>query len=115
MRPFPLFAFSLITVGWFSACGNSDVPGTASQDLVNTDSTNIMVASDPHYFSPTLGHSGAAFEANLQSDRKMLAQSPGLLKSFLDTVKAHRPKILLLTGDLTKDGERISHVAGHPK
>jgi 3',5'-cyclic AMP phosphodiesterase CpdA len=109
MRLFSIIAWSLFTTGWLCACGNTDAPATATHGSVGTDSTAIMVASDLHYFSPSLGHSGAAFEAYLKMDRKMIAQSPGLLKSFLDTVKIHQPKILLLTGDLTKDGERISH------
>jgi 3',5'-cyclic AMP phosphodiesterase CpdA len=72
---------------------------------------SIVVGSDLHYFSPGLmtDTSSAAFKTYLASDRKMIVQSPELLHSFLDSVRARRPRVLLLTGDLTKDGEKQSH------
>jgi UDP-2,3-diacylglucosamine pyrophosphatase LpxH len=53
--------------------------------------------------------SSTAFKAYLASDRKMIVQSPALLHSFLDSVRARMPKVVLITGDLTKDGEKQSH------
>lgn len=71
----------------------------------------ISVISDPHYFSPSLGTTGEAFEAYLMADRKMIAESDAILRSALDIVKSESPDILLVTGDLTKDGEKLSHQA----
>ncbi|WP_292000935.1 alkaline phosphatase [Chlorobium sp.] len=71
----------------------------------------ISVISDPHYFAPSLGTTGDAFEAYLALDRKMIAESDAILQSALDIVKSENPDILLIPGDLTKDGEKISHQA----
>ncbi|ACD89523.1 metallophosphoesterase [Chlorobium limicola DSM 245] len=71
----------------------------------------ISVISDPHYFAPSLGTTGEAFEAYLAADRKMIAESDAILQSALDIVESENPDILLVAGDLTKDGEKISHQA----
>ncbi|MDT9547503.1 MAG: esterase-like activity of phytase family protein [Chlorobium phaeovibrioides] len=73
--------------------------------------TVISVISDPHYFAPSLGTTGTAFEAYLAADRKMIAESDAILQSALEMVKAEPPNILLIPGDLTKDGEKVSHEA----
>jgi UDP-2,3-diacylglucosamine pyrophosphatase LpxH len=72
---------------------------------------SLIVASDLHYFSPGLMTDTAStdFKTYLLSDRKMIVQSPALLHSFLDSVRSRKPRIVLLTGDLTKDGEKQSH------
>lgn len=75
------------------------------------EATKISVISDPHYFSPSLGTNGTAFEAYLASDRKMIAESDAILQSAIEIVKSESPDILLIPGDLTKDGEKVSHEA----
>ena len=49
--------------------------------------TVISVISDPHYYAPSLGTEGAAFDAYLAGDRKMIAESDAILQSALDIVK----------------------------
>ena len=73
--------------------------------------TNVKIAvlSDPHYFAPELGTSGAAFDQYLASDRKMIAESKAILESTVDAIKNSDAQIVLVTGDLTKDGELLSH------
>jgi alkaline phosphatase/2',3'-cyclic-nucleotide 2'-phosphodiesterase (5'-nucleotidase family)/3',5'-cyclic AMP phosphodiesterase CpdA/methionine-rich copper-binding protein CopC len=78
------------------------------QDIQSV-TAKISVISDPHYFDPSLGTSGAAFDAYLSSDRKMIAESDAILKSAIAMIKADNPDILLIPGDLTKDGEKVSH------
>jgi 3',5'-cyclic AMP phosphodiesterase CpdA len=70
----------------------------------------FCVISDPHYFSPELLiKNGTAFQMYLAQDRKMLAESKAILKSALAMIKAEKPGFVMIPGDLTKDGERISH------
>ncbi len=71
--------------------------------------TSFAVLSDLHYYSLSLGTTGAAFEDCLYSDRKLLKNSPDLLKVAIDDVVKSGVKILFVTGDLTKDGELICH------
>lgn len=94
-----------------SLVGCDDSNPSRSVPTASDSTASFMVASDLHYFSPALmaDTSTAAFKQYLLLDRKMIVQSPALLHSFLDSVRTHKPKILLLTGDLTKDGEKRSH------
>ena len=69
----------------------------------------IGVIADIHYLDPELGTSGAAFDAYLLQDRKMIAESAALLDAVLDELIAAGIEILLVPGDLTKDGEKASH------
>ncbi len=70
----------------------------------------MAIMSDVHLMSPQLlMHEGRAFDDYISNDRKMLAQSPELLDSVTMHVKEYRPQVVLITGDLTKDGERVSH------
>jgi predicted MPP superfamily phosphohydrolase len=69
----------------------------------------IAVFSDPHYFAPELGTTGAAFEAYLAQDRKLIAESSAISAAAIDELKKSDAKIILISGDLTKDGEKLSH------
>ncbi len=69
----------------------------------------ICVISDPHLYDGSLGTSGSAFEAYLNQDRKMLAESETIFKAALTMIQQQQPNILFIPGDLTKDGEKINH------
>jgi len=69
----------------------------------------MLIFSDPHYFDPSLGTSGAAFEAYLASDRKLIAESDAIIRAMVAQVAAVNPEVVLISGDLTKDGEQLSH------
>ena len=70
----------------------------------------MAIMSDVHLMAPELlRQEGEAFDTYIANDRKMLVQSPELLDSVTRHVEAFRPQVVLITGDLTKDGERVSH------
>ncbi|MBN2575275.1 MAG: metallophosphoesterase [Deltaproteobacteria bacterium] len=71
----------------------------------------LLVFADPHYFAPSLGIAGPAFEDRVARDRKLIAQSDAILRAMVGLVEAESPDIVLVPGDLTKDGERVSHEA----
>jgi len=72
----------------------------------------LATMSDLHYFAPSLlVNDGAAFQTYLAGDRKLLAQSQAILEEMLAEVSQAQPNIVLVTGDLTKDGEQIGHQA----
>ncbi|WP_010250952.1 metallophosphoesterase family protein [Acetivibrio cellulolyticus] len=73
------------------------------------ENAKIAVLSDTHYYAPELGTSGAAFDAYLAQDTKLLAESSAISKSAIDEIKESDAKIVLISGDLTKDGEKLSH------
>ncbi|MFA7627556.1 MAG: metallophosphoesterase, partial [Candidatus Kapaibacterium sp.] len=69
----------------------------------------IAVFSDPHYFDPDLGSPGEAFETARINSRKMIAESEEIINSAVDDILASDVQIVLIPGDLTKDGEKSSH------
>ncbi|MEW9124043.1 MAG: 5'-nucleotidase C-terminal domain-containing protein [Thermotaleaceae bacterium] len=71
--------------------------------------TKIAVLSDPHYFAPELGTAGGSFEAYLAQDRKLIAESSAIAKAAVSEIKNSDAQIVLIAGDLTKDGEELSH------
>jgi 3',5'-cyclic AMP phosphodiesterase CpdA len=70
----------------------------------------LAVFSDPHYFAPQYVSQGQAFRAYLAQDRKLLAESNAILNKTIDSIKGTDAQIVLITGDLTKDGEKLSHI-----
>ena len=71
----------------------------------------IAVMSDLHYLSPDMIADTADFEHALNSDRKLLKESSAILYEKFEHVRADKPDILLVSGDLTKDGEQECHAA----
>lgn len=70
----------------------------------------MAVVSDIHIMAPELlPQEGTAFQNYVTHDRKMLKESPALLETCVaELLKAH-PQVVLVPGDLTKDGEKLSH------
>lgn len=71
----------------------------------------IAVMSDLHYLSPDMIADTEDFEHAFNSDRKLLKESSSILHEMLERVRADKPDILLVSGDLTKDGEQECHAA----
>ena len=98
---------------WTVTFTATDVLGAAShQDfsIANLGPISFAVISDTHlHDGATLGASGSDFEAYLAQDRKMIAQSQETLDATLADLTAKKPEFLLISGDLTKDGEKVNH------
>lgn len=71
--------------------------------------TSFIIFSDPHIYAATLGMEGKAFEHYLSRDRKLLKESPEILESAIEAMKKIEARFVIVPGDLTKDGERVSH------
>ena len=69
----------------------------------------FAIIADPHYYSEKLGNSGIAYSLRANSDQKMLAHSKGVISAALDEIKNSDAEFLLIAGDLSNDGERVSH------
>lgn len=70
----------------------------------------IMVVSDPHVMAPELLVSeGTAWTTYLEGQRKMVDYSVPLFDEMIERIKTAKPDLVLITGDLTKDGEQASH------
>lgn len=71
----------------------------------------LAVISDVHLMAPTLlQKEGKAFDEYIANDRKMLTQSVELLDSVSSHISFFQPQAIFITGDLTKDGEKVAQI-----
>jgi len=70
---------------------------------------DFAVISDLHIYDPALGATGSAFEKTMNSDRKLLLDGIDLLDYAAREIINSGVSLLLISGDLTKDGEMINH------
>jgi len=78
--------------------------------VMQAQNLKIFVASDLHYFAPELIiNDGTALEQYLAMDRKLLRESHAIFDAIIDTILSIQPDVVFFTGDLTKDGELVSH------
>ena len=71
----------------------------------------VVVLSDPHVMAPgLLKNEGTAWTTYLNGQRKMVDNSKLLFDDMITRIKENiNPELVLITGDLTKDGEQVSH------
>jgi len=112
------FIVSLFLLLAFSACNKNDQEFKMQPDFrVNDDHTNldakklkIAVLSDLHFMEPSLLRAdGTAFQTYLMQDPKLLAESGAILEQIIQKLLIEKPDLVLISGDLTKDGELVSH------
>lgn len=70
----------------------------------------ILLATDLHYLAKELSDGGEALLKHTEScEGQMLPYVQEILDAFIEDVIKEDPDVLILSGDLTLDGERISH------
>ncbi len=99
---------------------SSQVPQAASMlnewllstsQVAPVDGRKMVVLSDPHVMAPELlVNEGTAWTTYLNGQRKLVDFSQRLFDDMIVRVKRDlRPGLVLISGDLTKDGEQVSH------
>jgi predicted MPP superfamily phosphohydrolase len=77
---------------------------------INSKTVKIAVLSDLHFMDPSLLKAdGTAFQMYLMQDPKLLAESGAILQEIIHRLLVEKPDLVLISGDLTKDGELVSH------
>lgn len=107
----------LVIAAGGTAAAASALPSTAAAAETPTaypEKFTFAVMSDVHYLSPDLIAKNASYEIAENSDRKMFSESADILDRALDVVVEQAPDMVIVPGDLTKDGEYLCHeqVAG---
>lgn len=88
---------------------SGDVTAYALTPQTVDQPVNLAIFSDPHLYSNELGTEGAAFDDYLANDRKMIRESVDILDEALRRILQSDATHVLVSGDLTKDGERVNH------
>ena len=82
---------------------------TAAAAAIPYPDASFAVISDIHLYDTSLGTTGPAFEAVMQSDRKLLLDSQDLLHYAVGEILKSDVQFVLVSGDMTKDGELLCH------
>ena len=92
--------------------GCSGAPENQTETTGETGSWRVVVASDLHYLAPSLTDHGALFRRVMEAgDGKVTELCDEITDAFLEEVKAEEPDALILTGDISFNGEKESHLA----
>ena len=80
-----------------------------AEGAANEQTLDIAVLSDIHILPSELIKDTEDYQDALNSDRKIFTESQGILDRMLAEVVEQAPDVLMISGDLTKDGELESH------
>ena len=81
----------------------------AEQVPLQAESKKICVISDTHYYPLNYVTDCEDYKTYVGGDPKMLAESGSIIDSALNMIKKDKPDLVLISGDLTKDGEKLGH------
>lgn len=102
-------AFVLLTAA-ASGCEPDSQPIYPLNALPADSALTLAVTTDLHYLPSGLQDNGPAFQRFLQKgDGKRLEYSDPLTDAWIEEIRSARPDAVILSGDLTNNGERASH------
>lgn len=93
----------LVLVLLLSGCAKAYEPIDINKDV------KIMLTSDLHFIDTSLIGSDAFFETQKKSDGKLSIYINELVDALKEETLRQRPDFLIISGDLTYNGEKISH------
>ncbi|MBC1342282.1 metallophosphoesterase [Listeria welshimeri] len=100
----------LISSSLFGCSSASDKTEKITAPIEKDQDLSIIETTDVHYFAQSLTDNGAAFKQYVAAgDGKQLAYSDEITDAFLEDVEAKKTDVLIISGDLTNNGEKTSH------
>ncbi|MBC1396520.1 metallophosphoesterase [Listeria welshimeri] len=100
----------LISSSLFGCSSASDKTEKITAPIEKDQDLSIIETTDVHYFAPSLTDNGVAFKQYVAAgDGKQLAYSDEITDAFLEDVEAKKTDVLIISGDLTNNGEKTSH------
>ena len=116
IKPVFLITATLVFLSIFSCSTKQSFQYQTSHDvktLLETDyaypDAKFIVLTDLHFYDKSLGTTGKIFQEYLDNDRKLLVLSDEILSTAIEEVIKENADFILVSGDLTKDGEKLCH------
>ncbi|MDU1906128.1 MAG: metallophosphoesterase [Dysgonomonas sp.] len=100
MKQYIFLLIALFYGGCLSSCTKETPPSVLKMGIF----------SDPHYLSEQLMDKGIAIENYDKISGKAVREVPFVLQQVIDDYLTNDIEILLIPGDITKDGEKQSHM-----
>ena len=73
---------------------------------------SFYLVTDTHYFENNLGAEGKAFEKKMSTEQYFVRESSAIVKSTFKRISEDKETdIVIIPGDLTKNGEKESHIS----
>ena len=82
----------------------------AQETSIEDKQLQVAVISDLHVVPPSMWGDNPDSEAAIASDRKMFAESAAIFDAAIAGIIEQSPDVVLVPGDLTKDGEYDAHI-----
>ena len=106
-----IIAIFLISKGIFSKPSDSSKV-EIYKEYANIDDVSIWLATDIHYIDPNLTDNGEYYQRMVESgDGKYMYGCEEITDQFINQVIEAHPTALILSGDITFNGARDSHIA----
>lgn len=107
------FAISLVLITiftYFDSYYENTFKSSFTSSIDDKEDLTFYITSDIHYFSKSLTDYGKAFkEFKYTGDGKQIDYITEIFDTFADEVKSNKPDFLIISGDLTLNGEKKSH------
>lgn len=102
------FSLALILI----ACCNKTIFSDIIPDFICDKSVTFFITTDIHYLCKSLTDGEEAFQKYVMSgDGKQLHYIDEIMDAFVNDVEEKKPDVLIISGDLTNNGERESHLS----
>ena len=100
---------SLLILSLLTGCSSTSAVSSGETNEPESSPVKLMVATDLHYLSPTLTDNGERFQAVMAAgDSKVTEYSEEIVDTLMKKAKEEKPDALIISGDLTVNGELIS-------
>lgn len=85
---------------------------SSSKDIIKSGkSITMFIASDSHYLDKSLTDNSQGYEEYaITRDGKQLLYMEEIMDAFANDIKVSKPDILIMSGDLTNNGEMTNHI-----
>lgn len=96
---------------FFVGCSHT-LPATAVSTVEENKDLTFFVTNDIHYLAKNLTEDSETFNTFIEEgDGKELLYIEDLLEAFIGDIRLQSPDFLIVSGDLTTNGEKKSHQA----
>jgi hypothetical protein len=111
---FVLVILFCLVAALLSVLSTTALSAGAEDTYTEVKQLNIAHITDTHYYPLRYCHNGAEgdFQTEMLADSKILIENSAVIMATLEGIrlKGDEIDVLFVTGDISKDGERASHV-----